>query len=427
MRICPPKSAKTSRHRVEKKILLMLACFSTSVGLWENFRQLWLQDNGYSASDISQITGFATLASVGAIILVGRFLKNTHLKQFMTGILSLKFLNLLWLLALNQTGQNLFINFNTIIDIVTTYLVVTSIYPLVTTVMKSNRAYSKRKLVEYWFRDLGVLIGGILIGQFFSSLGSEYEVCLIMAAVCMLLSAIVMSTINVRITESAHTARPTSILKYVAKSRIQVFYLIYAFLAACSFATALGLKMLILTNALSFSMSTATNYLLIVGLISDVIGYYALKYFTPKNDYLTITLKFGIRLGAYLVAILANDPFISLLAITWSIMISTAYEDVTDGYYINLVDNKHQFSHSTLKHVMTYLGEATGVILCGMMYDYGLAYIFGLSAAIMVVQIGVAYYLINLRKRRRQVRHSASRMRYHESIARTEATLEIHE
>ena len=108
-------------------------------------------------------------------------------------------------------------------------------------------------------------------------------------------------------------------------------------------------------------------------------------------------------------------------------MISTAYEDVTDGYYINLIDNKHQFSHSTLKHVMSYLGEATGVILCGMMYDYGLAYIFGLSAAIMVVQMGVAYYLINLRKRRRRVRHSASRMRYHESITRSEATLEIHE
>ncbi len=436
MKVCPQKSRKlhqsrkkyqSSRTRAEKKILLMLAFFSTSVGLWENFRQLWLQDNGYSASEISQITGLSTLVSVGAIILVGRFLRNNHLQHFMTGILGLKFLNLLWLLTLNQTGQNLLINFNTIIDIITTYLVVTSIYPLVTTVMKSNRAYSKRKLVEYWFRDIGVLIGGILIGQFFSNLGTEYEACLVMAAGCMLMAAIVMGTIKIRITESTHTAKPTPIIKYVAKSRIQVFYLIYAFLAACSFATALGLKMLILINTLSFSMGTATNYLLIVGLISDVIGYYALKYFTPKNDYLTITIKFGIRLGAYGIAILANDPFMSLLAITWSIMISTAYEDVTDGYYINLIDNKHQFSHSTLKHVMSYLGEATGVILCGMMYDYGLAYIFGLSAAIMVVQMGVAYYLINLRKRRRRVRHSASRMRYHESITRSEATLEIHE
>jgi len=422
-----PQKLKSRRARAEGKILLMLAFFSTSVGLWENFRQLWLQDNGYLASDISQITSLATIISVGAIIMVGRFLKNAHLKHFMTGILSLKFLNLLWLLTLNQTGQNVLINLNTIIDIMTTYLVVTSIYPLVTTVMKSNRAYSKRKLVEYWFRDIGVLVGGILIGQFFTSLGTEYEVCLMMAAFCMLLAAIVMSTINVKITESSHASRPAPILKYVLKSRVQVFYMAYAFLAACSFAAALGLKMLVLTNNLSFSMGTATNYLLIVGLLSDVIGYYALKHFTPKNDYLTITLKFGIRLAAYIIAILANDPFMSLLAITWSIMISTAYEDVTDGYYINLVDNKHQFSYSTLKHVMSYLGEATGVLLCGWMYGYGLEYIFGLSAIIMVVQMGVAYHLISLRKRRRQVRHSASRMRYHEPLVRSEATIKIQE
>ena len=136
MKVCPQKSRKlhqsrkkyqSSRTRAEKKILLMLAFFSTSVGLWENFRQLWLQDNGYSASEISQITGLSTLVSVGAIILVGRFLRNNHLQHFMTGILGLKFLNLLWLLTLNQTGQNLLINFNTIIDIITTYLVVTSI------------------------------------------------------------------------------------------------------------------------------------------------------------------------------------------------------------------------------------------------------------------------------------------------------------
>ncbi len=29
----------------ENQILIMLAFFSISVGLWGNFRQLWLQDN----------------------------------------------------------------------------------------------------------------------------------------------------------------------------------------------------------------------------------------------------------------------------------------------------------------------------------------------------------------------------------------------
>ena len=34
------------RRRIERQIMIMLACFSVSIGLWENFRQLWLQGNG---------------------------------------------------------------------------------------------------------------------------------------------------------------------------------------------------------------------------------------------------------------------------------------------------------------------------------------------------------------------------------------------
>lgn len=34
----------------ENKILIMLAFFSISIGLWGNFRQLWLQDNNFSVT-----------------------------------------------------------------------------------------------------------------------------------------------------------------------------------------------------------------------------------------------------------------------------------------------------------------------------------------------------------------------------------------
>lgn len=192
--------------------------------------------------------------------------------------------------------------------------------------------------------------------------------------------------------------------------------MLYAFLAATSFAAALGLKMLALTNYLNFSAGLATNYLLIVGLLSDVIGVVALKHFTPKNDYLTLTLKFGLRLLSYIIVIFADDVFVALLAITWSILISTAYEDITDGYYINLVDNRHQFSYSTIKYVMSYLGEALGLLICGITYEFGIAAMLGVAAAITALQIVVAFYLIHLRHRRHRVRHSASRLRYNERM-----------
>lgn len=412
---------KTSRRpskktMLERKILAMLAFFSTSVGLWENFRQLWLQDNGFTAADVSIMTSVGLMLSVVGVIFVGYRLKMRHLKAFMTIVLGIKLVDLLVLRGLDASVNFWAMSICTVVDVITSYLIVASVYPLITVVIKNNEIYSKRKLVEYWFRDIGVLVGGVMLGQtVFGSL-IDYNACLVISVIFLSLAVLTMSSFKVKPTEK-ETPRSDSILKYVLKSKLQVCYMIYAFLAAMSFAAALGLKMLVLTNYLEFSAGTATNYLLIVGILSDVVGVLALKYFTPKNDYLTLTLKFGIRLLAYIIAIVAEDPFISMIAFTWSILISTAYEDVTDGCYINLVDNRHQLSYSTIKHVMSFAGEAMGMLLCGVMYDFGIGFILGASSIITVVQIGVAFYLVHLRHHRRSVRHSASRMRYDERLA----------
>ncbi len=407
---------KTRATKTEHKILTMLAFFSISVGLWENFRQLWLQENGFSAQDVSTITSIGMLISVVGIICVGQRLKASRLKNFMLVTLFLKTVDLLGLLSLDGSGQKLLINVCVAVDVLTSCLIVTSVYPLITTVIKSNRAYSRRKLVEYFFRDFGVLVGGILIGWHFLGLSLDYNGCLLVSAAFLVPGLMIMFGVDVRSTASAANSSCSSVLKYIVNSKLQRFYMLYAFLAATSFAAALGLKMLALTNYLNFSAGLATNYLLIVGLLSDVIGVVALKHFTPKNDYLTLTLKFGLRLLSYIIVIFADDVFVALLAITWSILISTAYEDITDGYYINLVDNRHQFSYSTIKYVMSYLGEALGLLICGITYEFGIAAMLGVAAAITALQIVVAFYLIYLRHRRHRVRHSASRLRYNERM-----------
>ena len=50
--------------KTENQILIMLAFFSISVGLWENFRQLWLQDNNFAITNISNILSIGTFISV---------------------------------------------------------------------------------------------------------------------------------------------------------------------------------------------------------------------------------------------------------------------------------------------------------------------------------------------------------------------------
>ena len=86
----------------ENQILIMLAFFSISMGLWENFRQLWLQDNNFTVTNISNIISIGTLISVLCIMFVEKNIKLEKLKSFVSISLMVKFLNLILLLSLNN-------------------------------------------------------------------------------------------------------------------------------------------------------------------------------------------------------------------------------------------------------------------------------------------------------------------------------------
>ena len=125
-------------NKNENKILLMLAFFSISIGLWNNFRQLWLEDNSFSVSNISNIISLGTLISVIAIALIGKYVKLNKLKNTLTIVLILKFVNMFFLYILNNSNLLLLINILIIIDIATEYITITSIYPLITTLKKNG-------------------------------------------------------------------------------------------------------------------------------------------------------------------------------------------------------------------------------------------------------------------------------------------------
>ena len=385
-------------NKNENKILLMLAFFSISIGLWNNFRQLWLEDNSFSVSNISNIISLGTLISVIAIAFIGKYVKLNKLKNTLVVVLILKFINMLFLYIFNKSNLLSVINILIIIDIVTEYITITSVYPLITILNKSGTLYSKRRLTEYLFRDIGILFGGVFIGKTISGILIDYNVCLIISNIFLLISIFVITTIKLD-TRDEKKENKNSCFKIILKSKIIYLYLIYVLIGTIAMSTALGLKMLVLTNYFGYSDNVATNYLLIIGLLADIFGIVALKYLTPKNDYLTITIKFGIRFIGYILAFISNNLIITIIAISWSIFISTSYENICDGVYINRLDNKYQLSFSNICHIVRFLGESIGVFLCGMMYEIGLRYMFGLSAIFMIFQLGIAYYLINLRKK----------------------------
>ena len=206
----------------ENKILIMLAFFSISIGLWGNFRQLWLQDNNFSVTQISNIISIGTLISVIGIALIGRYVTLNKLKKTLTFILIIKFINMLLLYFLNGTNKTELIRLTIIIDIIMEYIIITSIYPLITTIVKNNIIYSKRKLTEYLFRDIGILFGGIFIGKSIARILVDYNICLIISNVFLFISIFIM--LNIKINKIEEKAiNKNSMIKDILKSKIMSF------------------------------------------------------------------------------------------------------------------------------------------------------------------------------------------------------------
>lgn len=381
----------------ENKILVILLLFSISIGLWNNFRQLWMQNNGMSPSEISRILSFGTLICVISILIFSKYIKLNKIKGFITIALFIKILNLIFLFAINSSSLGQIINLSIIIDIIIERLIIISIYPLIVTIKKNNNLYSKRKLVEYTGRDLGVLIGGFIIGQTIFGFIFSYNTCLLISIIFSIISLIIL--FNIKMDNIEVQVSKDNIFKYIFTNKFRLTYIIYFLVGQIAYSTALGLKMLTLTNYLNFTDSSATKYFLIVGILADIIGIACLKKLQPTSDYATITIKFGIRFIGYTLAFLSNNIIIVICAITWSLLISTSYENVTDAPYINNIDTDKQLPYTNLTYMVGALGEAIGTFLCGIMYLLGLRYMFGLSALFMLLQLTLAYILIAQRKK----------------------------
>ena len=382
------------RIKEENKILIMLAFFSIGIGLWGNFRQLWLESNNFSVATISKILSFASLISAISIFISSMYLKLSKIKSFVTLALFIKVLSMIALFLTNNLGYNILLRELIILDTVTENFIILSIYPLILNIKKDDKLYSKRKLVEYLFKDIGILIGGLFIGKTIFNYKINFNTCLLISILFLVLSLIII--INVKINSKEKKSKIS--LKYILNNKIIVIYLIYYILAKIAMTLSLGLKILMLTNKLNFSVSAATNYILIIGLLSDIIGIILLKFLTPKNDYITVTIKFGIRCILYIVAFFVNNIFVLIIAMTWSLLISTAYENIVEAPYINLIKNEFQIFFTNICYMLGMLADSFALFLAGILFNFGLNYIFGVSALFIAVQMVLAYILVYLRK-----------------------------
>ena len=381
-----------------KYIFLMIIFFSISFGLWNNFRLLWLEENSLDASEISRVMSLATFFGAVSIIFISLKISMANIKKLLSATLLIRIASYLILFLGYQHLPTRLIAILFIFDIASYIVGYLAIYPLITRVIKDDKVYSYRQLTTYICQDLGVLIGGLLLGVSIGNYIFDYNSFLLVTLICLVIALFSLSKVKFNDKEKYNDINIKEYLKVFKRDKISNFYLLYIFIADISYNCALGMQMLILTNILDISSKNATFYFLLMGIIADIFGVLALKKLTPKNDYLTILLKFGPRMLGYTLVFLFPSNEMTLIAITVSLFLTTAYENKTDAIYLNRIDTKYQLLFSNIRKLVGSLGNAIGLYLTGLLFVFGSKYIFGVAALIGCVQIAIALYLVYLRK-----------------------------
>lgn len=381
-------------------ILLSFGLFSFSRGLWYNYQSLWLQDNQLSIATISTITGLGSLLSVSVIFLLSNLVKRKILKNFITSLLIFKSFILFLLFLLNGTSFYIIMKFLIMVDLVVDTYISISIYPVISLIKKSDVIYSVKGIVSSSFYDLGLLCSGLFLGKILVGINVTYNVFLFAAFIFTVVAALLMLFIHLDYISEEKNSNDDSnsfgdFIEFLNSDRISKYYFGYVFLVNVSFYAIYGLRMLLLTNVVMLGVDKATSYLLIVGIVADIVSILVLKYFTSKKFFVNVMVKFGGRFILCLLAFITNNVYIFMLALFYIMLFSESYNNVTDAPYINRIDNKYQFSFINLKGMLGYLAQAIGIWICGIGFNIGIRYMFLFVTVIIFIHI---YLMIKINK-----------------------------
>ena len=121
-----------------KKIFVVLALYALSGGIFYNFQELWMAENNLSTQTIGIVYSLCALLSVSTIFLCSNLISKEKLKKFLCILLLFKFVILLALFLLHNSGLNIIIKFLIMVDYVIDVEIWASIYPMITIIIKNN-------------------------------------------------------------------------------------------------------------------------------------------------------------------------------------------------------------------------------------------------------------------------------------------------
>lgn len=378
-------------------LLFFLALFGFSVGLFDNYRELWMNANGLSTTTISHVISVSYVVTVFVLFFFTIKVSSDKLKWGMCISLLFTMLTGTCLICLSGTSHSFLIKFFMFFNIAFNQLILASVYPLLMNIGKDDVLYTKKNFVESLFSKLGFLFAAMLLGKHLFSKVMDYNFCLFLAVVFSFLALLVLISISIVTQEKKTHFELKETFLYFHKNKIFYFFLFVNFLGDMVWGAILGMPMLLLTTRFSFSSNFASYFILGLGILSNVLAMLIVKYFRFQNDQYNLFFKFGLRVVLYFLVWITNNEWVLFGTLVYLFLLDCPYGFVLSGYFINHIKEEHALFLTTLKYCTSLLGKAIGTFFCGFVFSYSISYFIVPALLISIVHYVLAVFLLKKR------------------------------
>ena len=373
-------------NRNEKILILELFFMSLSIGIWSNYRQLWLKDvAGFDVQGISKLFSVALICSAVISFIISLFSSKIRIKNV---LLEATFLRSIAMIVLYFTSNNFVIKTCILLTIMCEVIFCISHYPLLSYINKSDEMFRRKSLIDYVAKDIGVIVCGILLGiKIGSSPLISYSDTLIFAFVTNTISGIILMFLRFKEKISHEDNALFKSFKNIFKDKVNITYMISIIFTNISYGIIFDLMMLILTDFVEFDVSIASIFIIVCNFLGSTFCSIFNKYGKKLSVKASLYIKFGIRALGYLVAFFTNNLDVFIISIVIGFITCRILEDKVSGTFLKRVNNSDQFLYGNVRYFITCIGEGIGTYLAGVFLGMSFRYLFLGAGLFTIVQI----------------------------------------
>lgn len=378
-------------------LLFFLALFGFSIGLFDNYRELWMSTNGLSTTTISHVISISYIVTVFVLFYFTIRVSTNKLKWGICITLALNMITGATLICLNGTQNAFLIKFLMFFNIAFSQLILASVYPLMMNISKNDVLYTKKSFIESLFSKLGFLLVAVLLGKTIFHTIVDYNICLLLSVIFNFLAFVVLMIVPLE-NDNDEKFDMKKTMQYFNSNKVLYFFLFVNFLGDMIWGAILGMPMLLLTDNLGFSSNFASFLILGLGICSNILSMLVVKYLRFKNDHHNLIIKYGIRAILYVMVFITNSKLVLLGALVYLFLTDCIYNFIFGSFFINNIEEKYSLFLTTLKYCSSLLGKAIGTFFCGLVFHLDLRYFVIPALVISIIHYIFATILIEKRE-----------------------------